>query len=59
MLVYSIWQKHPDATMIRAIFGVADLPTVTEFESGTKKSYQLLYAFDFRFRPGSREMDSR
>ena len=50
MLVYAVWQKHPDATMIRAAFGVVNLPTMAEFRAGTTRSYDLLYSYDFRFR---------
>jgi hypothetical protein len=50
MLVYAAWQKHPDATMIRAAFAVVKLPTMVEFRAGTRRSYDLLYSYDFRFR---------
>ena len=47
MLAYSIWRDHPDAAMIRAVFGSINLPSVNEFEHGTRESYQFLYAYDF------------
>lgn len=53
MLVYPIWQKHPDATTIRAVLAVANLPTAAEFKAGARKSYEPLYAYDFRFRSQS------
>ncbi len=46
--VSSVWQEHPDAVMIRAMFGVASLPTAEEFRAGTKGSYRLLSSDDFR-----------
>lgn len=49
-LVYSVWQKHPDATMIRAVLAIVNLPTMAEFRGGTMKSYDLLHSYDFRFR---------
>jgi len=50
MLVYANWQKHPDATMIRAVFGMVNLPSMAEFKAGKTKSYDVLYSYDFRFR---------
>jgi hypothetical protein len=49
MVAYSIWRKHPDATMVRAVLGFVTLPTAAEFRSGTSESYEFLYAYDFRF----------
>lgn len=51
MLAYSVWREHPDATSIRAVFGVVVLPTAAEFQQGKKESYEFLYAYDFNFRP--------
>jgi hypothetical protein len=48
-LVYSIRREHPDAAMIRAVFGVASLPSIGEFRAGKRVSYRVLYAYDFRF----------
>ena len=50
LLVYAVWQKHPNATMIRAAFAAVNLPTMSEFRAGTRRSYHLLYSYDFRFR---------
>jgi hypothetical protein len=50
-LVVSIREEHPDAVMIRAVLGVANLPSVTEYRAGRKISYQAGYVYDFRFRP--------
>ena len=50
MLAYSVWQNHPGATSVRAVFGFARLPSMDEFKHGKKESYQFLYAYDFQFR---------
>lgn len=50
MLAYSTWQSHPNAEMIRAVFGFVTLPSAADFEQGQKESYNFLYAYDFRFR---------
>ena len=50
-LVSSIWQRHPEATIVRAIFGYVDLPTMDEYRKGTRVSYKLLYSYDFRVEP--------
>lgn len=49
IIAYSIWQEHPQVTMIRAYLGRAVLPTPAEFENGSKGSYELLFAYDFTF----------
>ena len=53
MVAYSVWREHPEATMIRAVFGFALLPTAAEYQRGTRESYEFLYAYDFRFSPPS------
>lgn len=47
MLAYSIWQEHPGATTISAVFGTIKLPTIAEFERGEKESYEFLYSYEF------------
>ncbi len=47
MLAYSVWQRHPTATTITAVFGIIKLPTIAEFERGQKESYEFLYSYDF------------
>lgn len=47
MLAYSVWQEHPTATTISAVFGTIKLPTIAEFERGQKESYEFLYSYDF------------
>lgn len=49
MLAYSIWREHPDATVIRTVFGVVVLPSAREIKEGGKESYEFLYAYDFSF----------
>lgn len=49
ILAYSVWQSHPDASMIRAYLGCAYLPAPAEFERGEKESYELLFAYSFTF----------
>lgn len=50
MLTYAVWKTHPDAQMIRAVFGVLELPAPKEVLAGIPSSYQFLFAADFRFR---------
>lgn len=47
LLAHSIWQQHPEATMVRAILGSLTLPTVAEFRQGKSETYKFLYAYDF------------
>ena len=47
MLARSTWREHSDVKTIRAIFGSRNLPSVDEFEHGTRESYEFLYAYDF------------
>jgi hypothetical protein len=49
MVAYSIWRRHPNATIVRAVLGYVILPTAAEFRRGTSESYEFLYAYDFRF----------
>jgi hypothetical protein len=49
MLVYRIWQHHPEAKTIRAVLGFIELPTPAQFVQGRRESYHFLYAYDFSF----------
>ena len=49
MVAYAVWQKHSDATKIRAVLGYVDLPTLAEFQRGQKESYHFLFGYDFDF----------
>ena len=53
MLAYSVWQDHPDATVVRAVFGFVALPSIEEAKQGKTESYHFLYAYDFSFREHS------
>ena len=50
MLAYSVWQDHPDATVVRAVFGFVALPKLKDVKEGKTESYNFLYAYDFSFR---------
>jgi hypothetical protein len=50
----SIRREHRDAEMIRAILGSVTLPTVSEFERGTRQSYEVVSAYEYKFgKPGA------
>jgi hypothetical protein len=51
MAAYSVWRTHPEATMVRAVFGYALLPTAEEFRQGVRESNEFLYAYDFVLPP--------
>jgi hypothetical protein len=51
MLTYSKWQEHPDASMIRVVFGFVRVPSPTEIRLGQQTTYQFMYAYDFGFPP--------
>jgi len=50
MLAYSVWQEHPEATVVRAVFGYVALPTIDQVKNGDTESYHFLYAYEFSFR---------
>jgi hypothetical protein len=47
MLARPVWREHPEATTMRAIFGLRNFPGIEEFERGKRESYEFLYAYDF------------
>ena len=49
MLAFAIWQEHPSATIIRAVYGYVEGPALSEGSGGTTESYHFLYAYDFSF----------
>jgi hypothetical protein len=53
MLAYSVWQDHPDASVVRAVFGFVALPSIEEAKQGKTESYHFLYAYDFSFHEHS------
>jgi hypothetical protein len=58
MLAHSIWRAHPDAKMIRAVFGSINLPGMVEFEEGRKPTFQFLCAYDFTLNAKPAEPDA-
>jgi hypothetical protein len=55
MLAQSIWRQHPEVKTIRAMFGSARLPSLSEFERGKRESYDFLYAYNFSLREKTAE----
>jgi hypothetical protein len=58
MLAYSTWRENPDVTMIRAVFGSINLPSISEFEHGKRESYEFLYAYDFSRTDKATELET-
>jgi hypothetical protein len=58
MLASSVWRAHPNAAMIRGIFGSITLPSISEFEGGKKQSFELLYVYDFSLNAQSTKPDA-
>ena len=50
-LSYSVWKEHPQAELVRASMAVADLPTIVQYQTGSRVTYKLLYTYNFRFHP--------
>ncbi|HEV2047406.1 MAG TPA: hypothetical protein VGQ95_12525 [Chthoniobacterales bacterium] len=55
ILTYSVLQRYPNASHIRAIFTVAILPSTREFAAGREISYETLSAYDLTFAEQSTE----
>ena len=51
LLAFAVWREHPEATLVRTVFGIVHLPTAAEFAEGKAESYEFLYAYDFAFAP--------
>ena len=51
MLAYSAWREHPNASMVRAVFGFVRVPSPAEVRLGKNTTYQFLYAYDLSFPP--------
>lgn len=49
LMAYAVWREHPPAEVIRAVFGTVNFPTAEEFARGEKPSYDVLFAYDFKF----------
>jgi len=52
MLARSAWKEHPDASMVRAVFGFVQVPSPAEVRLGKSETYRFMYAYDFSFAPG-------
>ena len=52
-LVHAVRQQHENVSMIRAVFGTIELPSMAEFEKGKKETYAPLFAYDFTFGPAA------
>ena len=48
-LAAASWQNHRDATLVRTVFGVIIVPPAEDYRKGERESYEVLYAYDFRF----------
>ena len=59
LFAYSIWREHPTAVSIRAILASVSLPTPTEYEKGSRKSHQVIAAYDFDFREDAPEQEKQ
>lgn len=57
MLASSVWRAHPNAAMIRGLFGSITLPSISEFERGKKQSFELFYVYDFSSNAQSTKPD--
>jgi hypothetical protein len=58
MLSRSTWREHSDVKTIRAILGSRNLPSIDEFEHGTRESYEFLYAYDFSLEKESSHLEA-
>ncbi len=58
MMAYSVWEKHPGVTLIRAVFGGVISPSVPDFEAGRSESYEVYAAYDFTFPAQSRPSEA-
>lgn len=43
----SAWRDHPQAVLVRAVFGKVVPPTIDEAGQGKKETYQVLFVYDF------------
>jgi hypothetical protein len=59
MLARSVWQAHPHAKSIRAVFGSVRLPSISEFEAGKKPSFEFLSAYDFSLKADAAKSEAQ
>lgn len=50
MLALSIWRERPDVKRIRATFGLATPPSISDFEHAKGESFQPMFSYDFSLR---------
>jgi hypothetical protein len=48
VLARSVGSAHPEAVLIRTVFGYLDPLSPEDFQNGEEQTYQFLYAYDFR-----------
>jgi len=58
LLARSTWREHADVKTIRAILGSRNLPSIAEFQRGTRESYEFLCAYDFSLEKESSRLES-
>jgi hypothetical protein len=52
--VLSVLRERPDVKKIRAVFGLVNPPSITEFEQGKGESFQPMFSYDFSLREEKR-----
>jgi hypothetical protein len=55
MLALSVLRERPDVKKIRAVFGLVNPPSITEFEQGKGESFQPMFSYDFSLREEKQE----
>jgi hypothetical protein len=50
MLALSALRERPDVKKIRAVFGLVNPPSITEFEQGKGESFEPMFSYDFSLR---------
>jgi hypothetical protein len=55
MLALSVLRERPDVKKIRAVFGLVNPPSITEFEQGKGESFQPMFSYDFSLREEKEE----
>lgn len=48
LLSRAVWQRHPDAVVLRAFFGQISPPTIAQYRAGQReRTFVCLYVYDF------------
>jgi len=58
MLAFSVWRERPDVKKIRATFGAASPPAISDFEHGKGESFQPMFSYDFSLREEEKQEDA-